>query len=185
MLQLALTELATTAAATALAVTAAMSVAMAAATLFTVTVAAAAFFAVTVAAAAFFTVTVAAAAFFAVTVAATGRRRFDVILQFTGNQSLHGLVGFPFVAGKKCDAGLSERRDGTAAEAAADHGVDTVLHEQIHDGRMTVTCARYRCGRRDDTIVHDVELEARSHSEVLEDGVVFAGNCDFHIGNSL
>ena len=171
----------TTAAATALAVTAAMSMTMAAAALFAVTVAAAALFAVAVAAAALFAVAVAAA----VTVAATSRRRFDVILQFTGNQSLHGLVGLPFVAGKKCYAGLGERRDGTTAETAADHGVDTVLHEQIHYGRMTVTCTRHRCGRRDDTIVNDVELEARSHSEVLEDGVVFAGNCDFHIGNSL
>ena len=200
-----------TAAATALAVTATMSVAMAAAALFAVTVAAAAFFAVTVAAAALFAVAVTAAAFFAVavtaaaffavavtaatffavavtaavTVTATGRSRFDIILKFIGNQSLYGLVGLSFVAGKKRDAGLCERRDGTAAETAADHGVDTVLHEQIHDGRMTMTCARYRFGRRDDTIVNDVELEARSHSEVLEDDVVFAGNCDFHIGNSL
>ena len=164
------------------------AVPMAAAALFAVAVAAAAFFTVAVAAAALFTVavTMAAAAAFTVSVvvAAAGRGRFDVAREGPRDQGLHGFVGRALDARVKADAGVKERLHGAAAEAAADHGVNAVLDEQIDHGTVPVTARGHEFGADDALVVERVDAEGGRHAEVPEDVVVFKGNGYFHLKNS-
>lgn len=175
--------------AAAVTVTMSMSMPVASATAFSVAVA---FFfaAVAVTAAALFcmaVVSVAAAStlFVAMTMAvmvtAAGCGGFNIVLKRAGDERGDGSITVAFVAGIKPNAGLCQRLHGSRSEAAADHAVNGVLYEKVHNGGVTVAACGNRFGRNDGSVLHNIDLEVGRHAEVLEDGVVFDGHRDFHM----
>lgn len=121
----------------------------------------------------------------AVMVAAAGCGGFNVVFKRAGDERGDGSITVAFVAGIKPDVGLCQRLHGARSEAAADHAVDGVLHEKVHNGGVTVAACGNRFGRNDGSVLHNIDLEVGRHAEVLEDSVVFDWQSDFHVRNSL
>lgn len=112
----------------------------------------------------------------AVMVAAAGCGGFNVVFKCAGDERGDGSITVASVAGIKPDVGLCQRLHGARSEAAADHAVDGVLYEKVHHGGVTVAACGNRFGRNDGSVLHNIDLEVGRHAEVLEDGVVCAGN---------
>lgn len=105
-------------------------------------------------------------------------------LEAAVNERLDGIVGRSGDAGKKANAGLSQCGDGATADAAADHGVNTVAHEQIHHVAVSVPGRGNDFGSSDAFAVDRVDLHCRRLAEVREDLVFIEGKSDFHDGVS-
>ena len=161
--------------------------------LVTVTTAAAVFMRVLmpVASAVALVVAVAAAPLVAMTVtmaatsAAACRSRFHVVGELPGEQKRDRFIGRAAVAGIQLDAGFFERADGAAAETATDDAVNGVFHQKIDHGTVTVAAGFQQFGTDNGLVFKLIHLECRRHAEVLENIVVFKGNCDFHVRDSL
>lgn len=145
----------------------------------------------TVASAVSLVVSVAAAPLFGMSVtmtvasAAACRSRFHVVGQFPGEQKRDRFIGRAAVAGIQLDAGFFECADGAAAETAADDAVNGVFHQKIDHGTVTVAAGFQQFATDNGVVFKLIDLESRCHAEVLKNIVVFKGNCDLHVKDSL
>lgn len=107
------------------------------------------------------------------------------VSQAAGQKCSYGLIGIPGDTGIDFDAGLLQRIDGTAANAAADQNTDSLFPQEA--GKSTVAeavCSDDAAGTNC-TVFDFVYLKSFGMAKVLKHLPVFVSDCNFHSVSSF
>ena len=102
------------------------------------------------------------------------------LLELTSEEGGDDGVAVALGARVDVDAGLRERVDGAAADAAADEHVDAAGSEHAGKGAMTRAIGAHDLGGNDLAVLDVVDLELLGATEVLEDVAVVVRDRDSH-----
>jgi len=103
-----------------------------------------------------------------------------IVLEIPGCQSRCRSVGFSHHTGVEQNARLIQSRPGTAADAAADQGIDLHLGQEARQGPMAAAVGGHHYSVDDLTVLHIVNLELLRMAKVLEYLTVLVSHRNTH-----
>ena len=122
----------------------------------------------------------AAAMAFTVAVAMMVAVNSRIISQFACQESIYGFISTALNTAVQGNACLGQSILGTAANAAANQGIDIFLLQEGGQSTVTNTVARENMGFLNRVIFNSINFEGFRMAEMLENLAVIIGNCKFH-----
>ena len=122
----------------------------------------------------------AAAMAFTVAVAMMVAVNSRIISQFACQESIYGFISTALNTAVQGNACLGQSILGTAANAAANQGIDIFLLQEGGQSTVTNTVARENMGFLNRVIFNSINFEGFRMAEMLENLAVVIGNCKFH-----
>ena len=108
-----------------------------------------------------------------------------IVAQTSAEQCVHRYVSVPADTAVELDTRFGQRCLRSAADAAADQSVHTVLHQKARQGTMAAAVGINNFRMDDFAVRSFIKLELFGVAEMLKNLTVFIGNCNFHNGISF
>ena len=103
-----------------------------------------------------------------------------VIGQGAVQKGLHSGIGIAADTAEQTDTGLGQCHLGTTADAAANQGVNAVLHQKAGQCTVTAAVGANNLCVQDAAVTDFVNFELLCVAEMLKNLAVLIGNCNFH-----
>lgn len=115
-----------------------------------------------------------------VTFAMVAANCVGVINEGSGKQRGYALVGYTGSAGKNTDLSLSKRIACTAADAAADENIYSVVFKKAGQCAVPTSDCTYNLGGNNCVVLNIVNFELFAMAKMLENFAVGIGCCNLH-----